>query len=91
LRFARGVGREAQAEKLFTLKSFDRLVACSPAPAFRCIQKSLRRHDLAIDLFEPRSAVQLPLCFNSTVLMRWKITTQSELKPNRHMSVIYAA
>jgi hypothetical protein len=77
--------------KNFALKSFERLVVCSPTPAFRCIQRNFRRRDLANDLSEPRSAIQLPLSLSGTALLLWKSATQTELKSNRHMSVIDAA
>jgi hypothetical protein len=81
----------AGSKKIFALKLFERLVVRLPTPAFRCIQKNLPRHDLANDLSEPRSAVHLPLCLSGIALLRWKTATQTELKSNRHTSVIDAA
>jgi len=53
-----------------------------------CIQKNFCCRGLANDLSKPRSAIQLP---SGTALLRWNTATQTELKPNRHMSVIDAA
>jgi hypothetical protein len=79
------------SKKFSALKSFERLVVCSPASAFRRIQKNFRRRDLANVLSKPRSAIQSPLGSDITALLRSKTATHTDLKSNRHISVIDAA